>query len=116
MSLSAITLAELPRVEATLSYLTPATGKPRCYACGVVQDEPETPARYERRRVKVHDARQNEQPASINGKRAGPLRGADRADIAAGRAQRGVGKFFAEQDPAAFNENVGHDVALRRLL
>jgi hypothetical protein len=57
LSLSAATLAELPRVEATLNYLMPTSGKPRCYACGVAQDEPESPARYERRRVKVHDAR-----------------------------------------------------------
>ena len=57
MSPSAAALADLPAVDAVLNYLRPAAGKPRSYACGVAQDEPETTARYERRRVRVHDAR-----------------------------------------------------------
>src|SRR3982075_3302228 len=38
------------------------------------------------------------------------------ADFAVGDPQRGLNKFFAEQSPAAVNENVGHDIALRRWL
>src|SRR3979490_2543184 len=38
----------------------------------------------------------------------------DRADLTAGDLQRGFANLTTEQNPAAFNENVRHDAALRR--
>src|SRR5882672_4704323 len=38
----------------------------------------------------------------------------NRADLAAGDLERGLTNLPAEQSPAAFNENVRHDAALRR--
>ena len=66
--------------------------------------------------MQVDDARQHSEAARIDRQRAVRTVAADGTDIAAGRPERDVLEFLAEQDPAAFNENVGHDVALRRLV
>ncbi len=44
------------------------------------------------------------------------MTGADGVDVAACDPQRGFKDLVAEQGPAAFDENIGHDVALLILL
>jgi hypothetical protein len=66
--------------------------------------------------MQVDDSRQHQQPTRVDRKGAAALVGSDRADIAARDPQGAIRKFVAEQNPAAFNKYVGHDVALRRLL
>ena len=66
--------------------------------------------------MQVDDARQHQQATRIDGEWGAGLIAADTGDLAARGLQRSVAKFFAEQGPATFDQNVGHDVALRRLL
>ena len=70
----------------------------------------------ERVAMEVDDARQHDEPARVDRQRTVPAFGSDGIDVAARRPHRGVLEFLAEQGPAAFNEKIGHDVALRRLL
>ncbi len=57
MTVNAKSLAVLPHVDAVLNYLAPTTEKPRRYAGHLEQDEQQVVAKYERRRLRVHDAR-----------------------------------------------------------
>jgi hypothetical protein len=57
MSLNAARVALLPHVSGALHYLAPMNEKPRQFTYELPQGIPETNARYERRRVRIYDAR-----------------------------------------------------------
>ncbi len=61
--------------------------------------------------MEVDDAGQHQQATGIDAQRVAAVVRTSRNDIAAGDLQRGVNKFSAEQDPAAFDQHVGHDAA-----
>src|SRR5258708_19930249 len=64
--------------------------------------------------MQVDDARQHFQAACVNADRTASMVQIDRGNFAARDRKRGFEKFSAEQRAAAFDENVGHDRALRR--
>src|SRR5258708_12384440 len=64
--------------------------------------------------MQVDDARQHFQAACVNADRTASMVQIDRGNFAARDRKRGFEKFAAEQCAAAFDENIGHDRALRR--
>src|SRR6266403_2182528 len=68
----------------------------------------------ERVAMQIDDSRQHQQVAGIDTERSAPMAGFHGVDFAAGDLHRGFKNFSAEQSPAAFDEYVSHDMALRR--
>jgi len=66
MTVNAKSLAVLPQVDAVLNYLAPTNEKPCHYAGHLEQDERQAVATYERRRVRVHDARSVAESLSLD--------------------------------------------------
>ena len=66
MTVNAKSLAVLPQVDAVLNYLSPTNEKPCHYAGHLEQDERQAVATYERRRVRVHDARSVAESLSLD--------------------------------------------------
>jgi hypothetical protein len=69
----------------------------------------------ERIAVQIDDTRQHDEATCIDAESAAAGFRTHGADLAARNQQRRILDFVAEQGPAAFDENVGHDVAPRRL-
>ena len=63
--------------------------------------------------MQIDDARQHQQAAGIDAGRAMAVVRTHGDDLAAGDPQRGFDDLVAEQGPAAFDEQFGHDAALR---
>src|SRR5882672_3806439 len=68
----------------------------------------------ERIAMQIDDSRQYQQVAGIDTERSASVARFHGVDYAAGDLHRGFTNFSAEQSPAAFDEYVGHDRALRR--
>ena len=62
--------------------------------------------------MQIDNARQNQQAAGIDAGRAVAVVRTHGDDLAASDAQRGFDDFVAEQGPATFDEQFGHDAAL----
>ena len=56
MNVAARNAADLPHVDAVLNYLAPTDERPRSYA-GLIEQDGQGTTRYERCRVRIHDAR-----------------------------------------------------------
>src|SRR4029077_8548235 len=70
---------------------------------------------FERVAMQIDDARQHHETARIDFKCRSALIGTYRGDLPACGSQRRFDELAAEQNPAAADKNLGHDVALRRL-